>query len=343
MSESDDLLEMLLDQFDKLCADLIDRDLLAAAERGSRPERLVSAVEELGVMDALGLPGDDGALPVSAAGAILAMLGARAVPLPVGETMLARWILGAAGISVPEGFVGLVDPASSLPHFALVGHIVAQIDGELMLFDAAALSTAACQGIARQGRHRIDLAAATPVVRAAWPANLPPLSELGALMRASQIAGGLAQVLALTVDYANTRKQFGRPIGRFQAVQQLVAKLAAEAAVARAVSDAGWFAIENGKPGLHCAIAKVRAGEAARIGAALAHQVHGAIGVTDEHILHHHTRRLWEWRLEFGSDGLWAARLGAAARQAPGGLWNLLTGRDDTALSSPSKPVEALA
>ena len=74
------------------------------------------------------------------------------------------------------------------------------------------------------------------------------------------------------------------------------------------------------------AIAKVRVGEAAGAGAAIAHQVHGAMGFTYEHTLHHSTRRLWAWREEFGNETLWAERLGGmvAARGADE-LWPFVT------------------
>jgi len=74
------------------------------------------------------------------------------------------------------------------------------------------------------------------------------------------------------------------------------------------------------------AIAKLRVGEAAGSGAAIAHQVHGAMGFTYEHSLHHATRRLWAWREEFGNETHWATVLGrmVAARGADA-LWPLVT------------------
>uniref|UniRef100_UPI0019532B43 acyl-CoA dehydrogenase family protein n=1 Tax=Enterobacter hormaechei TaxID=158836 RepID=UPI0019532B43 len=86
-----------------------------------------------------------------------------------------------------------------------------------------------------------------------------------------------------------------------------------------------------GEAGYEAAVARIRCSEAARLGAAIAHQVHGAIGVTDEHMLHHFTRRLWLWRLEFGAEAWWAEELGARVLAAGGDeLWPLLT-RDDPA------------
>ncbi len=141
------------------------------------------------------------------------------------------------------------------------------------------------------------------------------------------MAGALDRVLALSVQYTGERVQFGRPLARFQAIQQQMAVLAGEvaaadmatkAAVAAAVSQRAFdFAV---------AAAKVRVGEAAGRAAAIAHQVHGAIGFTHEHSLHHATRRLWSWRDEFGNEALWQERLGwAVLEQGADRLWAYLT------------------
>ena len=73
-------------------------------------------------------------------------------------------------------------------------------------------------------------------------------------------------------------------------------------------------------------MAKVRCGEAATRGTGIAHQVHGAIGFTQEHALHFATRRLWAWRADFGSDAGWAAELGRAAiALRAAGFWPAIT------------------
>ena len=77
---------------------------------------------------------------------------------------------------------------------------------------------------------------------------------------------------------------------------------------------------------LDVAVAKVRVGEAASNGAAIAHQVHGAMGFTYEHSLHHATRRLWAWREEFGNETLWAGRLGRLITEhGADELWPFIT------------------
>ena len=148
----------------------------------------------------------------------------------------------------------------------------------------------------------------------------------GALVRAIQIVGALDRVLELTIGYVQARTQFGRSLGRFQAVQHELARLAGESVAAAAAVDGAVKAASGRSYANEVAAAKVRAGEAASAGARIAHQLHGAIGFTHEHQLHQLTTRLWSWRDEFGAEREWAARLGrfaAAAGQA--GYWDWFT------------------
>ncbi len=142
-----------------------------------------------------------------------------------------------------------------------------------------------------------------------------------------QIAGALEKILEQSVQYALDRSQFGRPIAKFQAVQHNLATLAGEVAAAGAAADLAAEACAGPEPGIaEVAIAKVRAGEAAGTGAAIAHQVHGAMGFTYEHSLHHATRRLWAWREEFGNEAVWATRLGQmVAAEGADRLWPFVT------------------
>ena len=132
----------------------------------------------------------------------------------------------------------------------------------------------------------------------------------GALARALQMAGALERILGYAVQYANERIQFGRPIGKFQAVQHMLAVLAGHVAASAAVTDAAVEASATAPDAFLVAAAKARTGEAAGRGAEIAHQVHGAMGYTQEHNLHDSTRRLWSWRDEFGNEAFWQRRLG---------------------------------
>jgi len=141
----------------------------------------------------------------------------------------------------------------------------------------------------------------------------------GALMRSVQMVGAIAAVRDLAIKYAGDRHQFGQPLVRFQAVQQHLAELAAESAAADAAVAAAIV-----RPTLtRIAAAKVVAGRAAGIVARNAHQVHGAIGFTQEYPLYRLTTKLWRWRDEFGSDVEWAVELG---RDLAGrNLWQTVT------------------
>jgi acyl-CoA dehydrogenase len=144
------------------------------------------------------------------------------------------------------------------------------------------------------------------------------------------MAGALQQAVDLSVQYAQEREQFGRPIGRFQILQHYLAEMAGEAAAARAAVENAADVVASGAPAgdvtLAVAAAKACTGRAVGIINRLAHQLHGAIGFTDEHRLQYTTRRLWAWRDEHGTDAEWAAVLGRAVGRAGGdALWDRVT------------------
>jgi len=149
-----------------------------------------------------------------------------------------------------------------------------------------------------------------------------------AWMRAVMISGAVQEVLDMSVRYASERSQFGKAIGKFQAIQHALAQLAGEAACATMAAQA---AINSAGLSEHIfapACAKIRCGEASGKAAAIAHQVHGAIGFTREHQLHFLSRRLWSWRAEYGDERYWSELLGRQAikaAQSRQGLWPWLS------------------
>ena len=153
---------------------------------------------------------------------------------------------------------------------------------------------------------------------------------LMAFARTAQIAGALDAALALSVGYVNERQQFGRRLGKFQAVQQSLAGFACEAAAANCAAVGAAQALERGDAGFEIAAAKLRANRAVEVGTTVAHQVHGAIGFTQEYCLHPLTRRLWQWRSEYGNDAYWSKRLGTLVVDAGAdAFWPGLTARTD--------------
>ncbi len=157
-----------------------------------------------------------------------------------------------------------------------------------------------------------------------------PVLQLGALTRSAMMSGALNQVLKMAVQYANERIQFGKPIGKNQAIQQALAHLAGEVGRgANGLARCTRMSVQS----FDIAVAKVRAGQAATLANSVVHQVHGAIGFTYEHMLHFSTRRLWCWRSDYGSDAYWARALGKAVIAEGGaGFWPSVTGRSLTPL-----------
>jgi acyl-CoA dehydrogenase len=212
--------------------------------------------------------------------------------------------------------------------------VAARAGDEALVLCLRPQDTAVTHGASLAGEPRdnlrVDTVLAAQDVAAAAPGVAAELRRRDALTRTLLVAGAARRALELTLRHTAQREQFGRPVGRFQAVQQQVAELAAEVAAIRAAADA---AVElcaaegpgDDRAGLAVAAAKVQAGRGAGVVARIAHQMHGAIGFTQEHPLHLATTRLWAWRDEAGHDAQWAAELGDRALAAgPDGIWALL-------------------
>ena len=155
----------------------------------------------------------------------------------------------------------------------------------------------------------------------------------GAFIRVAQAAGALDAALAMSIDYVNTRQQFGKPLGKFQAVQQVLAIFATEAAAVNVAGAAAAAGLDRANGDFDVALfevacAKLRMNKAIGVAASIAHQVHGAIGFTREYDLHKLTGPLVEWRSDHGNDAYWSGILGGmTAKMGGAGLWAEVTRR----------------
>lgn len=347
MSETTDLIR---DMAEKLFGDGCEKSVLAAAETGAFPAALWKEITDAGLTGAL-LPESAGGsdLAIEDALAALRISASHAAPVPLAETMLAGWLAGSA-LAVPEGPLTIAPAAkgSSLSlrksgaGWRLEGMakrtpfarnaaailVLTETDGANMVarVDPKACTLAEGRNLAMEPRDDVTFACdlgSSDVAPAGNNVNAETLRAFGAAMRANQIAGALSRTLDITLQYANERVQFGKPIAKFQAIQHNLAMLAAHSAAANAAADMAAEAAANGMSLLPIAAAKARCGEAASIGAGIAHQTHGAIGFTREHMLHYLTKRLWSWRDEFGKESDWSLIIGrAAAKAGPKKLWS---------------------
>jgi acyl-CoA dehydrogenase len=348
-----ELRSLLGDTVTRLFTDLATKELIEAAEKGTWPDKLWRALEEGGLTLPL-VPEDAGGAGGTwlDAHVVVRAAGRHTAPVPLAETIVAGWLLGSAGLEVPfgpltlapvrsgerltlaraGGAVTVSGRATRVPWGRDAGHVVilGELDGRATVALVARGGAAIEEGknLALEPRDTLVFKDARTV--AAAPAEVPTdaIHIYGAMVRAAQMAGALESCLAQAVRYATERKQFGKPIGNFQAIQQNLAVLAGHVAASGIAAESAFRAAERGDARFEVAVAKVRVGEAAGVGAGIAHQTHGAIGFTYEHSLHFATRRLWSWRAEFGSESAWARELGrAVAARGADALWSDLTAR----------------
>lgn len=296
---------------------------------------LWNAVEEAGFALTL-LSEADGGFGLDPAEAMepLRISASHAAPVPLAETMLANWLLVVAGLDPQEGPTAVAF-GSTTRRVPFGRHLV-----QLLVCQPAGVACQLAlhpvtdgdwrQGTAICGEPRDDLARLPPATKVGHlplDPRVPP--AVFAVLRVTQMAGALQAVLEMTTRYARERVQFGRALARFQTIQQYLAVMAAETAAAAAAAQmaAATLPLAGRDPDrlvLLAAAGKIRAGEAAGKVADLAHQVHGAIGFSQEYPLHPLTRRLWDWRDEGGREADHAVTLGAALA-AGGPLWPQIT------------------
>lgn len=328
----------LKDTVARLFSEQVDRDFLFEHESSGWSQTLWELTAELGIEHVLvpemqgGVGGDwDDAYQVISA------CGQHAVPLPIAETIVARWILSRASVEQPAGPGTLIvgDAYSRVPWGRHAGWGLAQTSqgSKIRLLQWSNDATSFDENLAREPRDTLNVEnIESTELDVALPDNF--LLYLAAMIRSAQIAGAGIALVERASQYADERSQFGRPLSKFQAVQHNIARLASATASVGAISrtafskmNADTFAEDPADDvRLAIATAKYRASDCADLMTSIAHQVHGAIGFTHEHDLHFFTRRLWSWRTEFGSASYWSQILGELTLQhGSDGIWKKIT------------------
>lgn len=338
-----------------ILGETVDR-LLGQALAGNKTDKpwdpdLWTRLEEQGVIGALAATidedqGDPDRLGADGALNMLFLAGRHAAPLPIAEGMLAHWLAAKANVELPGGPVALAGAgwhdaiaiasdgtvtgrAHQVPFARHASTMLAMGEDTMALVPLDAVGIEERDSTAGEPRDSVTFDSAATL---AVPSPVGPtmLRSTMAALRAVQIAGALDRILDLTAGYVQERQQFGRPIAKFQAVQQALAELGGQTATTRAaVAMVGrTFGDEDGIGTF--AAAKIRASEAVGHASQIAHQAHGAIGFTQEYELQRLTRRLWSWREDYGNESNWARWLGLALTERASDneqveLWTQLT------------------
>ncbi len=307
----------------KIFADHCGREVPHEAEAGKYPQTLWDILQENGLTRAWVSEenGGFGAEYSDVFGAIWASAKA-ASPVPFAETLIAGWLLDRAEALVPEGALSfaIFDGNRSAPvPFADVADHIVTFDcktGQVELFQTPEHSGEQVPNLSPDGGYIADFSELSPLTQSASNLTNRGVEALVLTVRATQMAASMEAALDLSLEYVLARQQFGRPLAKFQAVQQQLAQVASEVAAAtmaatQAASSFAQYREAPEKAWHEAVIAKIQIGHSVEAVTAPCHQVHGAMGYTQEYGLHHYTRRLWAWRDALGNEHHWSKLLGA--------------------------------
>ena len=308
------------DSADRFFAQECPPGMLRQIEQGSDPKALWETLLTAGFAEGL-LPEDAGGagLTLSDAWPIIFCMGRHALPLPYAHTMLARAWLNHSAQVIPDGSLTFAPFQVNLEEAGLTAHavsfglvsdwILAQKGQQVWLLPA---SEAMVRPSGGHGSLDASLTWSAEVAERScigkW--DSPQFQHLLALSVAVLIAGAADRVFEMTLAHANQREQFGKPIGRFQALQQQISEVAELVFGARMATEMACRSSDWQPAPMLVALAKSQTSQAVARVTAVAHAVHGAIGVTHEYDLQLFTRRLNEWARAGGGQTYWAQELG---------------------------------
>lgn len=345
---------LIEDTANRLFTDYCTFEAISASERGEWQSSLWRAIQEAGLstIDTPENLNGAGAATIDALN-VLRLAGYHGAPVPIADHYIASKVYQSLQREIPTDPITIVPPLQTkkLNVTQLKTHW--QVDGTLhnvpwaryaqtillpintentcsvLFLERSDLTLHEKNNIAGEPSDSISFNAfqiSTDNI-SACPLTIDQIEQLGALTRSALSWGALEKVMELAVNYAKERTQFGRPIGKFQAVQQDLGKLAGEvASTAVAVEHGIRRFCETADYSTYVAAAKIRASEATGFATTVSHQIHGAMGFTNEYPLHHFSRRLWAWRDEYGSETYWSYFLGKSLVDAPQpSLWKWAT------------------
>lgn len=322
-----ELQELIEESATRLFEDFSNSNGHELIESGQFPDALWADFLADGWLTTL-LSEDDGGAGLGLAGGcvLMRLAGYHKVPLPVVESLMAVYLAAKSGVECTDELIVPVVMTEALTdqsdiklygvpwarHAASIA-VVFKSNNEtrVSIIKSQDLTIKPSQNMAGEPRDDVIFdVAKLKNANAVQGISIEQIESWLALSRAAQMAGALQRVLEMTVDFANERSQFGRPIGKFQAIQQQMAVLAEMTSASICAVDAAIDHLGSEQEWELIACAKITTGESAGYAAKTAHAVHAAIGFTQEYPLQLSTRRLWSWRDEYGNEAQWSAKLG---------------------------------
>ena len=308
---------MFAEAIDDILKDQCTPAVVRAIQSGQSPAALWEAIASAGFLELLSAEADGGAgLSLAELFPVLRCFGHYTVPVPVAQTIVARALVGSQ-LVLPAGMVTLAQTSRreasgaiscALTPYGMLADFVLTRDGDGLL-----LLPCAAAGRAGTGVHNCLTATLTwpddsGAIRVSHGGAMLPV--FAAALHAALLSGAMNRVFEMTLQYCNDRVQFGKSLGKFQAVQHQLSVMAEHTAAASMAAEAAFQGTENAPSLLTAAMAKSRTSEAAVLVASIAHALHGAIGVTEEYDLQLLTRCLHEWRTAHGSEAYWNTVIG---------------------------------
>lgn len=353
---TDQIVDLIYDTVDKILSEFCENEAWGSFDENGISYKHWELVEQSGILKAGLLEAQDGAgLDLSSIMRLAGLSGFHACPLPLSETLVSYWIANAVGLEIEGASVltfaddSLCEPpiltkdglltgqVLRVPYGDLASHIILRcLDHEGsdtvvcicpsdLNAEAVTIRSLSCVPLASYAFSQAPVVGSRPVGGTTFVGSF---RALGALMRSHEMAGAMKRSVEITVNYVKERKQFGRPLSKFQAVQHMIAVAAEHAVSSEIAAQAASLPSELNQTELLIAACKSWASESVKVVSDACHQSHGAMGFTAEYHLHYFTRRLWSWRDEFGTEHEWQRFIGDLAVEAgPDALWDMILGK----------------
>jgi acyl-CoA dehydrogenase len=314
---------LLLDSLVRLLDEISSPAAVRRAEQNGDVADMQRAINESGFLGALVREAQGGSgLALADVAPLFVGAGRYLLPVPFAETMVARAVISRVGREFPPDAAIMLWPATP------DGRLRSQIAplgarSSLALVQRGETFELLPTNVRARAADPFQMTTAVPDFKARSLLNFTlsqvDLLNWAAAITAANMAGAMDQMLAMSLTHVNDRRQFGRSLGKFQAIQQQLSVFAEKTAAAQVAAHIGLSETHLALDGWRVAVAKSTVNEAAGACAAIAHAVHGAIGISQEHDLQLYTRRLKRWQISFGSEAYWARQVGRRRLEADAG------------------------